>query len=674
MPLLLALLVACSGAKPADDTAAPADDSAATADDTADTVDTRDTEVERWAIEWDEDCNPMAMADDCLTPYPSVWWTSDDPDSPTGLRLNLQNDDFNTPDGPLPVDLALFNEADGVSPVHPVLINLGVDVDPAWLSGWGDQAETVAPGAAIALLDAATGAPIPLLSEMDASNRDLPEYDGRRALILRPLAPMPYGGRVIAVLTQDITDVDGQAFESPPVFQALRDDILTDDPAVEALRPRYEQLFETLGDAGWAREDLLLAWEIPVVSETWARGPLLSMRAQAAPVAPEIAYTIDSVETDPNADVAWIVRGTFQPMSFLAEDNTLALDEAWAAIPQSDAPSYPFTMIIPPVARERGGLPLVLIGHGMFGTGDSMLTNGSGRDLLQPFANQLGVVMVATDWIGFSGGDLDLIVREILPDLSRVRVITDRLAQGQINAMSLVERVAAGLGDDPAIGRTQPDPLVDPEQVFYYGISLGGIEGSTQVAISPSISRAVLAVPGAGWTNMIQRSTQLRPLEAIIDALYPDPLSQSLFLAAIQGFFDRADPAVFAPLVVDDPDWPDAPDKVVVIQEAIGDCQVPNLATDTLSRAMGVHHLGEPTDPVYGLDQVDGPDLGPALTQVRVPELLDAYFPPDQNTMPETDNGVHNAAVLQPATYAQIEHLFTEGELIHPCEGACDPE
>jgi hypothetical protein len=62
------------------------------------------------------------------------------------------------------------------------------------------------------------------------------------------------------------------------------------------------------------------------------------------------------------------------------------------------------------------------------------------------------------------------------------------------------------------------------------------------------------------------------------------------------------------------------------------------------------------------------------LTQIRVPDELDFYFPPDANVTPDIDNGVHNSAVLQEATLFQAEELARTGMAMHPCDGVCDPD
>jgi len=635
-----------------------------------------DTAVELWEIEWDEACNPLSVGDDCLLPYPSLHYMVSDESSPTGLRMDIDVEDFYSPDGELPVDPAMFDFADGVSRVSSMLVNFGVDIDPAFLSGWGEQGDTVLPGAPIALIHAETGEAVPILTEMDQNNRDYKGYEARHPLIIRPLGPMELGARYVVLLSDSLTDVDGLSLQSPDVFVALRDGIPTDDEVVEGMRPRFDAFFEVAEKAGWTREDLLLAWDFQVASEEFSLGPIRSMRAQTLELIEKqgVDYVIESVEADPNEHVAWLVKGTFTPPGFLTADNDLQRDEEGGILLQKDWFDYDFTMVIPPQAKKQGGLPLVLIGHGLFGTGEWMLDSGTAESLIHPMASETGAVLVATDWIGLSSGDIDLIISEVITDMSRITVVTDRLVQSHINNIALVELTLGELPDDPAIGRQVKDPLVDPDNIWYYGISLGGIQGASQVSVSPRISRATLAVPGSGWSHMIQRSVHFSYLDKLIDVLYPDPLTQNLFIAAIQTYFDFSDPAVLGSLLNNDPELPEAPQKTVLLQEGIGDCQVPNIATDLLSRTLGAAHLEYATDPVYGLETIKGPTTATSLTQIRVPDDLKAYWPPDQNTIPETDNGVHDDAVLQEVAFEQVKWLFLQGENIHTCDGECDPD
>lgn len=623
-------------------------------------------------VEWDSACNPLATGNDCFLPFPSTWHTTPDASTVTGVRLAYSSDDFWSPDGDVPIDISIFNLPDGVSPIGQALVNFGVDIHPDFLWGLDEDTASLAAGAAIALINIDTGERVPLLTEMDQTNRDL-DYEGRHALIIRPVAPMDFGGRYMVVLTQALTDTDGQALTSPPVFAALRDGVITDDATIEAMRPQFDELFRVAEEVGYPREQMLLAWEFQVASEDYVMGPIRSAREQTLEIAATdgISYVIEEVEQNPTSNAALIVKGTFYPPSFIDADSTLVRDGNTLVL-QSDTPGYPFTMVVPPAVLGQTDVPLVIFGHGIFGTGRDYLDGSAGETYIQPLAQEMGAVVIATDWIGLSGSDLELIVTEIIPDITRFTLITDRLVQSLVNNLALTEMALDSLQYDPQLTAVGTPPVLDPEAVYYYGVSLGGIQGSSFTSISPRISRSVLAVPGASWSNMIQRSTNFTPIEGVIDAFYPDPLTQVIFISMLQSYFDHSDPVNLARFMFDDPDYP--MERAVVLQEAIGDCQVPNLATNILIRSIGASHLDYVLDPIDGVGLTTGPTTEPVVTQIAVTEALASYTPPDENNIPDGDNGVHNSAILTTSAFNQIGELFATGEIVHPCDKACDPE
>lgn len=623
-----------------------------------------------WDLDLDEHCSPFAMGDDCLTPWPSVFHTAPDADSPTGRRLDYSMQGFWSPDGPLPVDPAMFNGADGVSPVSPMFVNLGRDVDPAQLWGPSQTARSLDEDGPILLIDMDTGARVPVLTEMDMNQRDL-GYEGRHALIIRPLAPLAHGVRYAVGISSDLRDTEGAAFAAADGFVTLREGIPTTDDRIEGARLRYEEVFAALAGAGLPRESLLVAWEVPVASEAQVRGPIESMRAQASVLnAGGVPYTIESVETDPT-DHAWkVVRGSFQPPNFLTEDYELVIEDGEVVLQDDrERPAYPFTLFLPGEAADPATeMPLVVVGHGLFGTGESWIDGGTGRAAVQPGLASVPAVGIATDWIGLSRGDLDLILTEVVPDIARIQLVTDRLAQSLVNNLTLVELAHTELVHDPALGWAGNGAHLDRDRTWYYGGSLGGIQGASFTAVSPDVMRSVLAVPGAGWSTMFQRSIHFGNIETLIDILYPDPLSQSVFMAMLQTFFDRSDPAGLARGLADDPS------KVVLLQEAVGDVQVPNVSTDLLVRSMGAHHLVEAPRPIPGVSVVAAPSAGPALTQYVLPDALAEYTPPEDNTVPTTENGVHGRGPSSVEAVGQAIHLLATGEAVHPCAGVCDPD
>jgi hypothetical protein len=621
----------------------------------------------------DPECNPLASSEECLFPYPSRFTQVDDPTASTGVRNAIPQNALRAPPSSPPLDYAPFNRVDGHSPAAPLLVHLGVDVDPAQLVNQRDTARSLEDGAPIAVFDMDSGERVPLLTEMDQNSR-VAMHEGRHALIIRPMSPMRLGARHVAVMTTDLADVSGAPIAVPPGFAALRDGDITTHEALESSRDDYEAIFDFLAEHGYARDRLLLAWDFVVASESWVIGGMLSMREQALEVAAQgdLAYTIDRVIDAPNANVLRIVEGTFEVPTFLNAQNEIERTPDGAAVLQPERQSFPFTMIVPARAAAGVPLPLVCFGHGVFGEGRDYLEGSIGVDVIQPLAEEAGAVIVATDWIGLSSSDQDLLASELVEDINRVNVVTDRLQQALINNLVLIELVRDRIQNDPMV-RVDEEPLLT-DQVRYYGVSLGGIQGASLVSLSSRITRAVLAVPGGAWATLLTRSIVYSPVRELVNLRYPDPLLQQAFITLAQARFDGSDGVNVGQLLLRRP-LPDAPsERVVLLQEAIGDCQVPNIASRILSRAMGLRLLGPEYEPVFGLETVAAPTSEPSLVQLAMPDRLADYSPPEDNVLPAEDNGTHSNAIALPHALDQVLGVLSDGMIVQTCDGPCDPD
>jgi hypothetical protein len=627
-------------------------------------------------------CNPLATSDSCMLPFPSAFLTRPDAASPTGVRLNLVGAHLPVRTGGSELDPSYFNSADGFSPIAPILVHfgehgarsdhVGVEVDVSALPNQHnkDLAKSVAPDATIAIFDLVTGERVPYFSEMDENVAS--GYDGRYAFIIRPMAPLAMGHRHVVAIKSGLKDTKGHAIVPPDGFVALRDKEPTTSSVLEGARARYEEVFDFLGTHGYARADLLLAWEIPVASRDYVLGSVLSMRAAANAGDVALPYVITNVQKDPNPNVSRIVEGTFEVPTFVRKDLTFDYDADHHPIRQPTNNSYPFTMVIPKVAETSGPLPLGILGHGIFGSGRSFLA-GTGSDTMaiQQLANQHGVVVLATDWIGLSQNDLPNIAAALGTSLDQIGVVTDQLQQALINALVLTRLGMNQLNLDPTI-RVTSEPLVDTSRVFYWGASLGGIEGSGFVSLSDVIPRAVFGVPGSAWSTMITRSVVFLPLKPLITPAYPDPLDWQILLTALQGRFDHADPANVTKLMFESP-LPDAPtNRMVILQESIGDSEVPNVATEILARAMGVSQLIPADHDVWGLPQVVSPSTSSVLAQYRLANY-DNPLPPEGDLSPASDNNVHYDMNFLPNAQEQLAELWLEGIVEQYCKAACQP-
>ncbi len=618
-------------------------------------------------------CNPLAVTAECLPPFPNDFLTRDDPSTPTHHRLALPQGSLAVPMGTVPFEMGPFNRADGWPTSEPLVVHFGVALRASDLVDIRHPEQSIDAMSSIAVFDMVTGRRVPFLAEMDANARDA----SRAALVIRTLEPLSFGTRHVVAIRRTARSAAGAELPASPGFVALRDRTPSTDPRIEAGRARYEEVFTFLAAHGYAREDLQIAWDWTTASRQHVLGPILSMRQEVfrrAGMAGAIPYTIDRVQNDPNSNTARIVYGTFTPPNFLREDNTLAFAADGSAVVQTEARSYPFTMVIPARARREGQpLPLVVFGHGVFGRGEDYLSGNIGTRLIQPLAEQSGAVVVATDWIGLSGDDQALLVSQVVPNINRVSLVTDRLVQSLVNNLSLIELSVGAMGRDPMV-RLGTANVIDPTRVYYYGVSLGGIQGSSLTSVSRHISRAVVAVPGGSWSNILPRSIVYAPIKMFIDIRYPDPLLQMQFLSLLQTRFDHTDGVNLATLAFRNP-LPDAPaSRVVVLQEAIGDCQVPNISTRMLARAFGARQLTPAVEPIYGLEGVTAPTNGVAVAQYELPDHLMRYTPPDTAVVPTMDNDTHSDSVSLPSALAQVRSVLEMGTITQSCTGTCNPD
>ena len=624
---------------------------------------------------WAEGDDALSESAACLLPFPSRFATRADPESPTGARVDLRASSLPHRDGKKALIVTPYDAADGFSPVTPILLHFGADVDLSGLSTTSepDLGASIADEAPVAIFDVETGDRVPYVVEMDARRRaDVP---GHQAFILRPMAPMAMGHRHAVAIRAGLRDTSGRAFESPPAFAALRDRRPTTSAVVEAARDAEDEVFDFLDVHGYRRADLLLAWDFPVASEAWVLGPLLSMRREALDLAGDqgLSYAISKIQTSPTPDVSRIVEGTFQVPSYLRDDDTLAYDGEHRPVRQAHDRSYPFTLVIPRGAETATEpMPLAVLGHDFFDDGRALVETGPVAPAIQALANGYGVVVIASDWIGLTSHDLPRIVKEVGGDLDRIGVVTGQLQQSIVSHLVLTRLARGALADDPAV-RVGEGPLVDRARTLVWGAGLGGALGASFTALSPDVARAALAAPGGAWSTMLTRSIALSPLMDRIEEGYPDPLDVQILVALLQARFDHADPANLGALLLARP-LPDAPSgRVVLLQEATGDAVVPNVATEILARSVGVAQLSPGGAAVWGLDQASPPTQRSALAQYEI-EGWGSPEPPAANLPAKTDNGVHAGLNLLPNAHLQIAKLWLDGTVDQLCKGPCNPD
>lgn len=553
-----------------------------------------------------------------LNPFPSVELVADG-------HLAFGADDLPLVEGATPWDLTRLNRREGFSVVQPAVVKFAVPIDEASVSG-PDAPATDGP---VRLVDLESGEAVLCFSELDAAEAAV--ASGERALLVRPLRTLTPGHRVAVVVTSAVTS-GGAPLELP------------------APEGHYAELHDELAALG--QDDVVLAWDFPVAAET--RTVDGAVAALQEPGAVTFGWTREAGSgSEPPPGLWKLAEGSFVGTQFLVDGVRMELGDD--GLPVAQGPRDVYLMVaVPESVRSAapGTVPVMIFGHGILSEPEDYLDEDDPSGLVA-LANGLGAIVVATKWTGLS--DLDQVhAIEVAGDFARFYEVPEMMAQGVADTVSLARLVRdGGLLDDPLFAG-----LADRDQIVYFGISLGGIEGATTLANQDVVTRGVLHVGGSAWATMLERSSNWPPFDLVVTRTFPDPWERQVLYATTQLFWDPVDPASHADRLAGG-SW--------LWQQSIGDEQVPNLTTELLVRSVGVP-LGAPG--VTAPPEVEGaalPRVGGGLTQFDPEVAL-----PAPTNRPATKTGAHSIPRLWPGTQAQTAHFLLTGEIAHYCgEAAC---
>src|SRR4051794_38264161 len=626
----------------------------------------------------------------CMLPFPNDYFTTVDPSTATGRRLDFDLLGMPRNKAGKPIDPTDWNRTDGFSPGSLIVTKIPQIQTVAGLKANGavpitDLARTYDPDAPIVLLDADTGQRQLIWSEIDSS---VPE--GSRTLLIRPAKNLTEGHRYIVVL-RHLRGDDGKPIPAPAAFAALRDRTPAADPGRQA---HYEDLFTTLGHAGIGRGDLYLTWDFTVASAPSLAGRMLAIRDDAfaqlgdtnlkdmkvAGKAPE--FTIGSVtdvacghglplddqNTGPvhcdqtNDKIVRDIHGTMTVPCYLSTPGcapahsqfVLGLDGRPVQIP-GNVMKVDFECRIPKTALEQGAGKSrpSLYGHGLFG-GYGEVRQGQ----LQDFGVEHNFTFCATDWAGMATTDVPN-VATVLTDLSYFNTLADRVQQGMLNFLYLGRLMIHpdGLSTVAAFQDDKGKSLLDTRRLFYDGNSQGGIIGGALASVAPDYNRATLGVPWMNYSTLLTRSTDFGqgnpPTNGELEyawplyTAYPNADERQLLFSLMQILWDRAEPDGYAQHMTDDP-YPNTPAHEVMPMNALGDHQVAPVTTDVEARTIGARLLKRPAE-----DKGRNADVTPHYgieSYAKLPAKGDstlviwdsgAGVPPTTNTSPQTGDDPH---------------------------------
>jgi hypothetical protein len=596
------------------------------------------------------------------SPFPSDRFTVPDSQQRTNLRVNLPLPNCATRPSDC-LDVALLNRLDGFNTQPRISIPFDGAIDPATvnsetvfllrLGNLSDPADFHPPqtiGINQVVWDPAT------LTLFVESDQHLEQDTG-----------------YLLVVTNGVRDAAGEPVEASDAFANFRHDLnfgQTKDPqlklyrkalirslaedvlggAAPALSPGdvVAASFFTTGSVTATLEkirDQIKAAPAPPVSfnigshgerTVFPRSSVLGIlfRPQVstvAPLPPGSFVPTPALQVVPGS-VGSIAFGKFSAMNFETAGGFIPAVPTRTGVPavQSTQDVY-FNLFLPGGAEPTNGWPVAIFGHGFrdnknnspfavasilaangiatlsinavghgFGAGGTLTVNLPTGAVVLP-AGGRGVdqngngAIDSTEGLFATGAQSDIASR-------------DGLVQTVADLMQVVRAVQGGVDVD-GVG---PSADLDPQRVYYFGQSLGGIYGTILLGVEPDIRAGVPNVPGGTLTDIARLSPTFRPLlGAFLASRVPSlinvgglnfddnmplrnqpPVVNTVAGAiAIQTFEDQGnwlgqsgDPVAWAPFIRKSP-LAGEPAKNVIIQFARGDKTVPNPTTTALVRS-----------------------------------------------------------------------------------------
>jgi hypothetical protein len=612
----------------------------------------------------------------CALPFPNDYYTVVDASMPTGRRVYFPAGAFPVSANGHTFDPTAWEGNDGFSPGSTILTHVtGLDLAKSHVATISDMGASLSASSPIVLIDARTGARWPTWAELDANDTD----PATQLLMIHPARNLNEGDRYLVAL-RDMKTADGTSIPPSAAFSAVLHSSdatasLAGVPAAYA--DHLRGVVRELGRDGVGTNGLFLAWDFSVDSARNLTAPALTMRDQTfAAVGRNVGpFTVTSVINDPSGqpDLARVVKGTFDvpsyltgapgsPGSLLAEGRDGQPQHRAGRVDQAN-----FECEIPKVASAADPASIGVYGHGLFGSADEVTASA-----VPQYSNAYDYVFCGTDWVGLSSNTLDLGV-SVTNDIDAFPTLIDNLLQALLNAQVLGNLMSSpqGFVTAPAFEDAQHHALIRPSSgLVYYGNSEGGIMGGAFIALSTEAHRAVLGVPGMDYAVLLSRSADFTPFQSLLDQAYPDKAVQQLGFDVMQMLWDRGEAEGYAQQMTGG--LPGTPSHQVLLEEAFGDHQVTNVATETEARTIGagVHQpalaagRSHEAHPFWDITTFHAPGRGSALF------VWDTGVPaePLSDTAPVQGQDPHDTTPRTfPAFWAQMHTFFTTGQVTNPC-------
>ena len=603
--------------------------------------------------------------DHCLLPFPSSAFLDSDSGTTTGYRLDIDGQAIPDSASAPSEDFHMLDYKDGHSPSTQVFTTFSSLPDISGLASQDSIHLSSLPDHNSLLLNMDTGQITEHWVEISSRTQE----DEPILVHVRSLGGLDHNTQY-AVAFRGLSDENGDPIEPFPGFKALRDGLVTDNQQIESLRPGYENMFTSLTEIGYERQDITSAWWFHTASTQSITGDIISMRNDATQRLGDhgIGCNVKSVIENYAEDNTTLRRisGTITTPHYLESTYPpTAMTRSENGTPEFNfLTEVVFTVTIPMSAAETSQpAPLVVLGHGFLGNGEGMVSG------FRAWANDSGVATIGTDFKGWSSdGDFDAVTFGLM-NVNYLQHQSERLQQSVINHLAMITTIKGVCSDIPEFYHNGVN-LVDTTDIDYMGVSLGGIRGPSMLSLIPEIDRGVLWVAGSSFGFIAERSTQYTQFEDLFASplAYESTMDRSILIALMQSMWDTTEPETYLPFIDGGMDGELHPYEVLYVV-SINDAQVTTLSADRASRTSGIPVLSNSTYHPHGLEVVDAPVSGSAIV------YFDGNFPAVPSGNIQGPMAYHSLAHNQVLGYGPAVDLATDfllsSQITDTCSGKC---
>ena len=603
--------------------------------------------------------------DHCLLPFPSSAFLDPDSLTTTGYRLDIDGQAIPDSASAPSEDFHMLDYKDGHSPSTQIFTTFSSLPDISGLASQDSIHLSSLPDHNSLLLNMDTGQITEHWVEISSRTQE----DEPILVHVRSLGGLDHNTQY-AVAFRGLSDENGDPIEPFPGFKALRDGLVTDNQQIESLRPGYENMFTSLTEIGYERQDITSAWWFHTASTQSITGDIISMRNDATQRLGDhgIGCNVKSVIENYAEDNTTLRRisGTITTPHYLESTYPpTAMTRSENGTPEFNfLTEVVFTVTIPMSAAETSQpAPLVVLGHGFLGNGEGMVSGFRG------WANDSGVATIGTDFKGWSSdGDFDAVTFGLM-NVNYLQHQSERLQQSVINHLAMITTIKGVCSDIPEFYHNGVN-LVDTSDIDYMGVSLGGIRGPSMLSLIPEIDRGVLWVAGSSFGFIAERSTQYTQFEDLFASplAYESTMDRSILIALMQSMWDTTEPETYLPFIDGGMDGELHPYEVLYVV-SINDAQVTTLSADRASRTSGIPVLSNSTYHPHGLEVVDAPVSGSAIV------YFDGNFPAVPSGNIQGPMAYHSLAHNQVLGYGPAVDLATDfllsSQITDTCSGKC---